>query len=42
VRTDSVVGRRGDASPRVARLAAAQIVDIVAPRLRELLRDAPP
>ena len=37
VRTDSIVGRRGDAPDAVARRAAAQIVDVVLPRLRERL-----
>jgi hypothetical protein len=41
VRTDSIVGARRSTPEALARQAAAQIVDIVSPRLREQLAVAP-
>lgn len=41
VRTDTVVGSRGDRVDTVVRLIAAQAADVVAPRIREQLGAAP-
>ena len=40
VRTDTLVGSRGDRADTLVRSAVAQIVDVVAPRLREHLAAA--
>lgn len=40
VRTDTVVGSRGDRVDTLVRFAAAQVTDVVAPRIRERLRAA--
>ncbi len=37
VRTDTLVGSRGDRMDTLVRLAAAQVTDVIAPRLRERL-----
>ncbi|HVV83857.1 MAG TPA: hypothetical protein VHE35_12365, partial [Kofleriaceae bacterium] len=37
IRTDTLVGSRGDRADTLVRSAVAQIVDVVAPRLREQL-----
>jgi hypothetical protein len=42
VRTDTVVGSRGDRVDTLVRLVAAQITDVVAPRIRERLGSTPP
>jgi hypothetical protein len=41
VRTDTVVGSRGDRVDTIVRLVAAQAADVVLPRVRERLEAAP-
>jgi hypothetical protein len=41
VRTDTLVGSRGDRVDTLVRFAAAQVIDVVAPRIRERLAAAP-
>ena len=40
IRTDTLVGSRGDRPDTLVRSAVAQVVDVVAPRLREHLAAA--
>ena len=42
VRTDTLVGSRGDRIDTLIRFAAAQVTDVVAPRIRERLATIPP